>query len=50
MVFTGSTLAGVSIMKLAAETMTRVTLELGGNDPALVLEDALLDDAALHGS
>jgi len=47
-VFTGSTGGGVAIMKMAAETMTRTTLELGGNDPALVLEDAMLDDAAIH--
>ncbi len=47
-VFTGSTQAGIFMMKAAAENMTRVTLELGGNDPALVLDDATLDDAALQ--
>lgn len=47
-VFTGSTRGGTAIMKMAAETMTRTTLELGGNDPALVLEDATLDEAALR--
>ena len=46
-VFTGSTNAGKSIMVTAAQNVTRVTLELGGNDPALILEDALLDDDAL---
>lgn len=47
-VFTGSTAAGVQIMKMAAENMTRVTLELGGNDPALVLDDADLGDEAVR--
>lgn len=47
-VFTGSTRAGKQIMAMAAENVTRVTLELGGNDPAIVLEDAELDSAALQ--
>lgn len=47
-VFTGSTTAGKSIMATAAKNVTRVTLELGGNDPALILDDAKLDDAALQ--
>ena len=47
-VFTGSTAAGKNIMRLAATNLTRVTLELGGNDPALVLEDAELDAPALE--
>jgi acyl-CoA reductase-like NAD-dependent aldehyde dehydrogenase len=47
LVFTGSTAAGQTMMRMAAETMTRVTLELGGNDPAIVLDDAELDDAAI---
>ncbi|MDV8015176.1 aldehyde dehydrogenase family protein [Rhodococcus sp. IEGM 1241] len=38
--FTGSTGVGKLIMKQAAESITPVTLELGGNDPAIVLEDA----------
>jgi acyl-CoA reductase-like NAD-dependent aldehyde dehydrogenase len=38
--FTGSVGAGKRIMGMAAENLTRVTLELGGNDPALVLADA----------
>jgi acyl-CoA reductase-like NAD-dependent aldehyde dehydrogenase len=46
-VFTGSTGAGRTIMKTAADTITRVTLELGGNDPAIVLDDARLDDEAI---
>jgi acyl-CoA reductase-like NAD-dependent aldehyde dehydrogenase len=43
LVFTGSTTAGKAMMQMAANNLTRVTLELGGNDPALVLEDADLD-------
>ncbi|MEU6147466.1 aldehyde dehydrogenase family protein [Streptomyces sp. NPDC047081] len=39
-VFTGSTAAGKRIMATAAQNLTRLTLELGGNDPALVLDDA----------
>jgi len=38
--FTGSTDVGISITQQAAPTVKRVTLELGGNDPAIVLEDA----------
>src|SRR5690606_39004014 len=45
--FTGSVDVGRHVMTLAAANMTPVTLELGGNDAAIVLEDALLDDAAL---
>jgi acyl-CoA reductase-like NAD-dependent aldehyde dehydrogenase len=44
-VFTGSVGGGKRIMAIAAENVTNVTLELGGNDPALVLEDAVLDEA-----
>lgn len=47
-VFTGSTAAGKKIMTMAADNITRVTLELGGNDPALILDDAELDDAAIQ--
>lgn len=43
--FTGSVPVGRHVMKVAAENLTPVTLELGGNDPALVLEDAELNDA-----
>lgn len=42
--FTGSIPVGRHIMKIAAENLTPVTLELGGNDPALILEDAALSD------
>lgn len=37
--FTGSVATGKQVMKSAAGTLKRVTLELGGNDPAIVLED-----------
>ena len=46
--FTGSPRAGKVIMGMAAESLTRVQLELGGNDPALVLADAELDAGAIH--
>ena len=44
--FTGSVGGGRRIMSMAAPNLTNVTLELGGNDPAIVLEDANLDEAA----
>jgi acyl-CoA reductase-like NAD-dependent aldehyde dehydrogenase len=37
--FTGSVEAGKSVMANAAQTLKRVTLELGGNDAAIVLDD-----------
>ena len=37
--FTGSTATGKRVMACAAETLKRVTLELGGNDAAIVLDD-----------
>ncbi len=45
--FTGSVGGGKKIMELASASLTRVTLELGGNDPAVILEDAILDDVHL---
>ena len=45
-VFTGSTATGRKVMATAAEGLTPVTLELGGKDPAIVLEDADLERAA----
>jgi acyl-CoA reductase-like NAD-dependent aldehyde dehydrogenase len=38
--FTGSRRAGRAVMTAAAPTMKRLTLELGGNDPGIVLPDA----------
>ncbi len=38
--FTGSTPVGRAIMGGAAATLKRLNLELGGNDPGIVLEDA----------
>lgn len=46
LVFTGSTATGRKVMEGAARTLTPVTLELGGKDPAIVLEDADLERAA----
>lgn len=43
--FTGSTATGTKIMSSAAGTIKRVTLELGGNDPAILLPDADWQDA-----
>jgi acyl-CoA reductase-like NAD-dependent aldehyde dehydrogenase len=37
--FTGSTATGAKVMAGAAATLKRVTLELGGNDAAIVLDD-----------
>lgn len=41
--FTGSTETGKRIMELSARTVKKVFMELGGNDPALILKDAVLD-------
>jgi aldehyde dehydrogenase (NAD+) len=43
--FTGSTVTGRAIMTTAAATMKRVTLELGGKSPTIILDDADLDTA-----
>ncbi|MGG3195502.1 NAD-dependent succinate-semialdehyde dehydrogenase [Priestia aryabhattai] len=44
--FTGSTEVGKVLMKGAAENVKRVSLELGGNAPFIVMEDANLSKAA----
>lgn len=38
--FTGSTAVGKSILRGAADTLKRVTLELGGKSPTVILDDA----------
>lgn len=43
--FTGSTATGKLIMREAVETLKRVTLELGGKSPTVILDDADLDSA-----
>jgi aldehyde dehydrogenase (NAD+) len=43
--FTGSVAVGQSIMRDGAATMKRVTLELGGKSPTILLDDAALDQA-----
>lgn len=45
MMFTGSVEVGQQVLADCAPTVKRCTMELGGNDPALVLEDANLDTA-----
>ncbi|MDQ3103512.1 MAG: aldehyde dehydrogenase family protein [Actinomycetota bacterium] len=44
--FTGSVETGKLVMKRAADTLTPVSLELGGKDPMIVLSDADLERAA----
>jgi succinate-semialdehyde dehydrogenase/glutarate-semialdehyde dehydrogenase len=41
--FTGSTPVGKHLMKLAADNVTKITLELGGHAPVLVFDDCDLD-------
>ncbi|MFZ4121342.1 MAG: aldehyde dehydrogenase family protein [Caulobacterales bacterium] len=44
--FTGSTATGKRVMESAAADLKRITLELGGNDAAIVLPDVDLDEVA----
>jgi succinate-semialdehyde dehydrogenase/glutarate-semialdehyde dehydrogenase len=44
--FTGSTEVGKELVRQSADTMKKVSMELGGNAPFLVFEDADLDKAA----
>lgn len=46
---TGSNSAGASISKLAADTVKRVSLELGGKSANIILPDADLEKAVTHG-
>ena len=51
--FTGGTDTGRAVLKRAAETMTKVQLELGGKNPLVVLDDADMDlaiDIAANGA
>ena len=43
--FTGSIATGKKIMEACAKTLKRITLELGGNDPCIVLPDVDMDKA-----
>ena len=43
--FTGSTAVGKAIMKLSSSTVKRLSLELGGNAPFIVFDDADIDKA-----
>ena len=45
--FTGSVNGGKKMMEMASASLTRVTLELGGNDAAIILKDAIIDDVHL---
>jgi acyl-CoA reductase-like NAD-dependent aldehyde dehydrogenase len=47
-VFTGSIASARGIMAKAAQTIKSLTLELGGNDPAIVLDDADLSDEMIE--
>lgn len=47
-VFTGSTGTGKNIMRNAADNLKRLTLELGGNDAAIVLGDVKPKDVAMN--
>ena len=47
--FTGSVAVGETIMRDGAATMKRVTLELGGKSPTVLLDDAVLDQAIPSG-
>ena len=45
--FTGGIVSARRILASAAQTITPVTLELGGNDPAIILEDAEFSPATM---
>ena len=45
---TGSTAAGKKIMKTAADNVTKVSLELGGKAPVIIMNDCKLDETVEH--
>jgi acyl-CoA reductase-like NAD-dependent aldehyde dehydrogenase len=45
--FTGSVASGKKVIEQAAKTLKSVTLELGGNDPGILLEDAEISEEAI---
>ena len=47
--FTGSTRAGITVARSAAETVKRVSQELGGKSANIVFADAALEDAVRRG-
>ena len=47
--FTGSTRAGILVAKSAADTVKRVSQELGGKSPNIILDDADLEMAVANG-
>ena len=49
MSFTGSTRAGIAVTKGSADTVKRVTLELGGKSPNLVFADSDVEKAVVRG-
>ncbi len=49
MSFTGSTRGGVAVAKAAADTVKRVTQELGGKSPNIILDDADIERAVKGG-
>ena len=46
--FTGSTAVGKKLMAQCATTVKKISLELGGNAPFIVFDDADVDDAVTH--
>jgi aldehyde dehydrogenase len=47
-VFTGGTTTGREVLRTAAQTIKSVSMELGGNDPAIVLDSAIIDDELIR--
>jgi acyl-CoA reductase-like NAD-dependent aldehyde dehydrogenase len=48
LVFTGSIPTGKLLIRAAADNLTRITLELGGNDAGIVLRDVEVDKATIE--